>query len=112
MGAAGTHNVCVCTYHQNVKLMLVAMNSSQNCKQIIEMCVCDVDNCESIMGHCDDCPDPSELKRFWKNELLKTIDQDEKLNLLIGSVLIEASFLKKRSILMILLRTLQRSLKI
>ena len=30
VGAAGTHNVCVCTYHQNVKLMLVAMNSSQN----------------------------------------------------------------------------------
>ena len=53
------------------------MNSSQNCKQIIEMCVCDVDNCECIMGHCDDCPDPSELKKFWKNELLKTIDQDE-----------------------------------
>ena len=28
VGAAGTHIVCVCTYHQNVKLMLVAMNSS------------------------------------------------------------------------------------
>ena len=26
VGAAGTHNVCVCDYHQNVKPMLVAMN--------------------------------------------------------------------------------------
>ena len=77
LGAAGTHNVCVCMYHQNVKLMLVAMNSSPNYKQIIEMCVCDVDKYECMMGYCDDCPDPSELKRFLKNELLKTIDQDE-----------------------------------
>ena len=30
VGVAGTYNVCVCTYHQNVKLMLVAMNSSSN----------------------------------------------------------------------------------
>ena len=29
------------------------------------------------MGHCDDCPDPSVLKSFLRNELLKTIDPDE-----------------------------------
>ena len=44
VGAAGTHNVCVCTYHQNVKLMLVAMNSSQNYREIMKLCVCDVEN--------------------------------------------------------------------
>ena len=56
--------------------MLVAMNSSQNYKLIIEMCVYDNDRYECMMRHCDDCPDPSELKRFLKNELLITIDQD------------------------------------
>ena len=43
VAAAGTHNVCVCTYHQNVKLMLVGMNYRQimdNYRQIMEMCVC------------------------------------------------------------------------
>ena len=38
VGAAGTHNVCVCTYHQNVKL-LVAINSSHNYRYIMKMCV-------------------------------------------------------------------------
>lgn len=77
VGAAGTHNVCVCTYHQNVKLMLVAMNSSHNYKQIIEMCVCDVKRYDCMMGHCDNCPDPSVLKSFLRCELLKTFDPDE-----------------------------------
>ena len=38
VGAVGTHNVCVCTYHQNVKL-LVAINSSHNYRYIMKMCV-------------------------------------------------------------------------
>ena len=37
VGAAGTHNICVCTYHQNVKSILVAMNSSHNYRQITEV---------------------------------------------------------------------------
>ena len=37
VGAAGTHNICVCTYHQNVKSILVAMNSSHNYWQITEV---------------------------------------------------------------------------
>ena len=76
-GAAGTHNVCVCTYQEYVKLMLVAMNWSHNCRQIMEMCVFDVDSYDCMMGHCGDCPDPSVLKSFLRNELLKTIDPDE-----------------------------------
>ena len=28
------------------------------------------------MGHCDDYPDPSVLKSFLRNELLKTINPD------------------------------------
>ena len=30
VGVAGSHNVCVCTYHQNVKLMLNTVNTSLN----------------------------------------------------------------------------------
>ena len=42
--AAGTHIVCVWIYHQNVKLMLVAMNLSRNYRQIMDVCVFDVDS--------------------------------------------------------------------
>ena len=46
--AAGTHNICVCTYHQNVKLMLVVMDLSDTYRQIREVCVCDIDNYDYI----------------------------------------------------------------
>ena len=75
--AAGTHNVCVDTYHQNVKLMYVAMNLPHNYRQLIEMCASDVDNYDCIMWHCDACPDKSILKSFLRNELLKTINPDD-----------------------------------
>ena len=39
-GAAGTHNVCVCTYHQNVKLMI--SNSQIACKNEFKSIVGDV----------------------------------------------------------------------
>lgn len=42
VGSAGSHNVCVCTYHQNVKLMVSAINPSLNYKNILQLCVCDM----------------------------------------------------------------------
>ena len=37
--------------------MMVEMNLSQNYRQIMEMCVCDLDGYDCMMGYCDDCPD-------------------------------------------------------
>ena len=71
VSAAGTHNVCVCTYHQKVKLMLVAMNSSSNYRQIIKLCVCDVDKYDCMMGHCDNCLDLSLLKVIFEKRVVK-----------------------------------------
>ena len=65
VGAAGTHNVCVCTYHQNIKLMLVVMNYSSNYRQLMK-CVCDNEKYDYMMGHCDNCPDLSVLKSFFE----------------------------------------------
>ena len=53
------------------------MNTSFNYKQIIEMCVCNIENYNCMMGHCDSCPNPLVLKSFLRNELLQTIDPDE-----------------------------------
>ena len=41
------------------------------------MCVCDVDNYDCLMGHCDDCLDPSVLMSYLRNKLLKTNDPVE-----------------------------------
>ena len=34
---AGSHNVCVCTYHQNVKFMLNTVNTSLNYKDVLKL---------------------------------------------------------------------------
>ena len=59
-------------------------------------------NC--MMGHFDDCLDPSVLKSFLRNELLKK-DRDETISSAIGLSLIGPSLWKKKASLMILLRT-------
>ena len=51
--------------------MLVAMNSSHNYRQIMEMCVCDVDNYDSMMGHCDDCPNLLKFKVIFEKQIVK-----------------------------------------
>ena len=77
VGAAGTYNFCVCTYHKNIKLMLVVMNSSSNYRHIMKLCVCNVDRYDCMMGHCNNCLDLSVLKSFLRKKLLKIIDPDE-----------------------------------
>ena len=39
VGVAGLHNVCVCTYHQNVKLMLNTVNTSLYYKAVLKLCL-------------------------------------------------------------------------
>ena len=38
--SSGTHNVFVCTYHENVKLMLSFIDGSLNYKEVLKACVC------------------------------------------------------------------------
>lgn len=61
-GASGTHNVCVCLYHQNVKLMTDGANLRVDYKDLLEVMVCNIDsyNC-MIMGKCEDCPGKQAL---------------------------------------------------
>ena len=54
---ARSHNVCVCTYHQNVKLMLNTVITSLNYKDILKICVCSTENADCILHHCDLCPE-------------------------------------------------------
>ena len=40
VGSSGTHNVCECTYHQNVKLMISCTDRSLDYKEVLKSCVC------------------------------------------------------------------------
>ena len=40
VGTAGSHNVCLSTCHQNVKLVLNTVNTFLNYKDVLKLCVC------------------------------------------------------------------------
>ena len=48
-GASETHNVCVCTMHQNTILLLHAAHTGETYKELIALAVCDLENKECML---------------------------------------------------------------
>lgn len=71
-GASGTHSVCVCSYHQNVKLMIDGAKLNVDYKDLIEALVCDVNKYECMMGECEECGD--------ENALVNTLLESDEIN--------------------------------
>lgn len=67
VGAAGTHSVCVCTIHQNVKLMLEASPIKEDYKILIEKTVCSLESKDCMLHRCEECPGEEGLKQFLAN---------------------------------------------
>ena len=59
-----SQNVCVCTYHQNVKLMPTTVNTSLNYKDGLKLCVCSTENSECMLHHFDLCPEQTVVRNF------------------------------------------------
>lgn len=63
----GTHAVCVCAHHQNVKLIFEPMKKIlrlDSYRQLFMTMMCEVpsDNCS--MGLCDQCPGMMEMEKY------------------------------------------------
>ena len=58
MGASGTHYVSVCTYHQNMKLILDPLNLEY--KDLLKFLVRNPGNKHSMIHLCPNCPDDEE----------------------------------------------------
>ena len=72
-----THSVCVCSAHQNVVLLVDAMDWDLTYKDLIKKVDCNTEN--NIMHRCESCPDTAALKDFLDQELNEHED-DEKFN--------------------------------
>ena len=53
VGPKGTHSVCVCTAHQNVKLLLSSVNLSKDYHELLELTVCNRNSKECIIHRCE-----------------------------------------------------------
>ncbi|XP_012560034.2 uncharacterized protein LOC105846148 [Hydra vulgaris] len=74
VGASGMHTVCMCTYHQNVKLIISAVELSKDYHDLIDMLVCSRANKTCMIHHC---PVDSTLVHYLENELYSQDDIDE-----------------------------------
>ena len=64
VSATGTHNVCVCTYHQNVMLMATSSKTNKDYKEFIRMIVCDTGRQQCMMNECTDCPGKKAIHNY------------------------------------------------
>ena len=81
VGASGSHSVFACTYHQNVNLMLSAVNLVLDYKYVLSFCVCDIYNQKCMLRHCDDCPNGTDVKHFLKEQSLQHFALDDNIKL-------------------------------
>ena len=66
VGARGTHSVCVCTLHQNLKLMLFALPTEGKVTyhDLMEKLVCNVESKECMLHRCSSCPGKEGLTQY------------------------------------------------
>lgn len=62
--SSGSHSVCVCSYHQNVKLMCVHLPVKLDYKDLINKIVCDNTKRDCMFHLCQGCPPKDSLLIF------------------------------------------------
>ena len=59
LGTSGSHTVCVCALHQNVKLLATACQLDY--KEMMQIIVCDLNDKICMVHRCNDCPGKNAL---------------------------------------------------
>ena len=108
VGSSGTHSVCVCTIHQNAKLLVNAIKTGHcTYKDLMGMIVCDCDSKTCMVHRCDKCPGTDSLREYletllseeheevafqqWQTTdrskmVTQTLNVDEFIELLVGAI--------------------------
>ena len=68
-GSSSTHYVCECSTHQNVVLLVDAIDREYTYKDLTKKVVCDPNNKVRMMHRCESCPGSAVLKKFLDDEL-------------------------------------------
>ena len=64
VGHRGTHSVCVCAIHQNVKLMITALPITTTYYDLMKFLVCSLDNKICMLHRCEQCPRTEALQKY------------------------------------------------
>ena len=63
-GTSGTHAVCCCTIHENVKLLCDSISSDITYKSMMSLAVCNLESRDCCLLKCDKCPTDDYLKAY------------------------------------------------
>ena len=74
-----THSVCICSAHENVVLLVDAVDWELADIGLIKKIVCNTESNKCVMHRCKSCPASPTLKEFLDQELNEHED-DDKLN--------------------------------
>lgn len=69
-GDPGTHNMCVCAIHENVKLKIYALKTGLTYRDFLAKTVCNVDEKDCMLRQCTKCPKKSVFIDFLKDLLV------------------------------------------
>ena len=61
---SGIHSVCLCQYHQNVKLLVSVIPGNFEYKDILSKVVCNIDLRKCMLHLCSYCPGKTNLNKF------------------------------------------------
>ena len=78
VSSQGSHSVCVCAIHQNVKLMVSSLKilGVADYKDLLQLMVCDIQSRDCMIHECDHCPG-IEAVQYHITSLCKTAEIDE-----------------------------------
>lgn len=63
-GDPGSHNICVCAQHENIKLKVNAWNKHLNYRDLLEASVCSTSNIRCMLHDCIKCPGVEKIQEF------------------------------------------------
>ena len=72
--SSGTHSMCICTYHQNMKLLLAPLNVTY--QKLFPLVVYDINTKECIVHRCPGCPESNTLLRDFLFHTIGDCDDD------------------------------------
>lgn len=75
-GDPGSHSICICDEHENVRLRLLALNKAIKYKEILSQSFCDLENRNCMLHACKSCPGLPKIEEII-NDYLK--DDNKKI---------------------------------
>ena len=76
-GPKGTHHVCICSLHQNVKLLLDSVSLCQQYQELIDMIVCDRTSSKCMIHRCNKCPGIAVLEESLRSIITRVHYESE-----------------------------------